>query len=230
MARGERRCAGVFVTGTDTGVGKTVVAAALLRVLVQNGRRAVGMKPVAAGLAAVATVHEDVGTLVAAGNVDAPLADVCPFAFPLPIAPHLAAEAARGGIDLEIIAAAYARLAATADAVVVEGAGGALVPLSRRTDMLDIPARLGLPVLLVVGMRLGCLNHALLSALAIRARGLCLAGWIANRIDPAMHGADANVAALRERLPAPLLADLDWNALGSPVFHDDVFRLPELGF
>ena len=230
MNRGQACCAGAFVTGTDTGVGKTVVAAALLRALVRDGRRAVGMKPVAAGLAAGATVHADVGTLVAAGNVDAPLADICPFSFALPIAPHLAAETDGVGIDLGTISAAYARLAATADAVVVEGAGGVLVPLSRRADMLDIPARLGLPVLLVVGMRLGCLNHALLSALAIGARGLRLAGWVANRIDPAMDRADASVAALRERLPAPLLADVDWNARGTPVFHDEAFPLSALGF
>ena len=110
----------------------------------------------------------------------------------------------------DVIAAAYSRLAAVADVVVVEGAGGALVPLSPSTDMLDIPARLELPVLLVVGIRLGCLNHALLSALAIRARGLDLAGWVANRIDPDMREGDANVSVLTERLPAPLCADFAW--------------------
>jgi len=203
---------GIFVTGTDTGVGKTIVAAALLRGLTAAGLRAVGMKPVAAGLDDSETVPADTRALMAAGNVAAPLADVNPYAFASPIAPELAARAAETPIDLDVIIAAYARLAATADAIVVEGAGGALVPLGRTSDMLDIPARLGLSVLLVVGIRLGCLNHALLSALAIDARGLDLAGWVANRIDPDMREGDANVEALVSRLPAPLCADIAWRA------------------
>jgi len=198
---------GMFVTGTDTGVGKTVVAAALLRALVRDGCRAVGMKPVAAGLDPGMAVHADVAALIAAGNVAASFADVSPYVFAPPIAPHIAAANAGCAVDLERIADAYARLAAAADAVVVEGAGGVFVPLGRRIDMLDIARRLDLPVLLVVGIRLGCINHALLSAHAIAARGLRLAGWVANRIDPAMPEADANVAALAERLPAPLAAD-----------------------
>jgi dethiobiotin synthetase len=201
---------GIFVTGTDTGVGKTCVAAALLRALAANGLCAVGMKPVAAGVAQGATRNADVMALLAAGNVAAELQDVNPHSFVPAIAPHLAAAEAGRAIDLETIAAAYARLAARADYVVVEGAGGTLVPLSERFDMLDIPARLHLPVLLVVGIRLGCLNHALLAALAINARGLELVGWIANRIDPGMVAIDDNLAALAARLPAPLVADLSW--------------------
>ena len=202
---------GVFVTGTDTGVGKTLVAVALLRALVKAGLRAVGMKPVAAGVATGATVNADVEALLAAGNVDAAPADVNPYSFPAAIAPHLAA--ARGGvtIDLERIASAYGRLAMRADVIVVEGAGGVLVPLGERIDMLDIARRLDLSVLLVVGMRLGCLNHALLSAQAIAARGLVLAGWIANRIDPSMEAADANIASLADRLAAPPAADIAWH-------------------
>ena len=219
---------GLFVTGTDTGVGKTVVAALLLRALGET-RRAVGMKPVAAGLADGESLNADVRSLIAAGNVDAPLADINPFSFAPPIAPELAARAAGTVIDLDIIEAAYSRLAARADAVIVEGAGGVLVPLTRRTDMLDIPRRLGIPVLLVVGIRLGCLNHALLSALAVNARGLPLAGWIANRIDPAMREGDANVAALAERLPAPLLADVAWNGAGAALSGRDAL-LRQLGF
>jgi dethiobiotin synthetase len=144
-------------------------------------------------------------TLVAAG------ADVNPYAFAPPIAPHLAAARAGVVVDLDRCAAAFGRLAAAADRVVVEGAGGVLVPLGPHADMLDLAARLELPLLLVVGIRLGCLNHALLSAQAIRARGLVLAGWVANRVDPAMAEADANVAALAERLPASLVADLPWD-------------------
>jgi dethiobiotin synthetase len=199
---------GIFVAGTDTGVGKTRAAAAVLRGAAAAGLRAVGMKPVAAGIDPGAALNADVVSLMQAGNVAAPPEDANPYAFEPPIAPHLAAAAARTAIDLDAIASAYARLASRADVVVVEGAGGVLVPIGARGDMLDIAARLALPVLLVVGMRLGCLNHALLSALAIDARGLRLAGWIANRIDPGMLEIDANVGALAQRLPAPLVADL----------------------
>ncbi|MBU6485440.1 MAG: dethiobiotin synthase [Betaproteobacteria bacterium] len=196
---------GVFVTGTDTGVGKTFVAAALLGALGDAGLRAVGMKPVAAGIDPGCSVNADVAALARAGNVDAPLADRNPYAFDAPVAPHLAAHAEGRTIDIGVIVQAYGRLAARSDAVVVEGAGGALVPLDERRDMLDIACALGLPVLLVVGMRLGCLNHALLSALAIRARGLVLAGWVANRLSPDLPLADANADALARRLGlAPL--------------------------
>ena len=221
---------GIFVTGTDTGVGKTVVAAALLRALVAAGRSAVGMKPVAAGLAPGETVHADVRSLMAAGNVAAALADVNPFSFASPVAPHLAAAAAGRVIDVERIAMAHARLAAAADAVVVEGAGGVLVPLAGGVDMLDIPRRLGLPVLLVVGIRLGCLNHALLSALALEARGIRLAGWVANRVDPAMREGDGNVAALVERLAPPLVADVPWSRDGAPAPEFARGMLAVLGF
>jgi dethiobiotin synthetase len=221
---------GIFISGTDTGVGKTLVAAALLRALVAAGRRAVGMKPVATGVGAGESVNADVSALVAAGNVPAPLADVNPVSFARAIAPELAARAAGTVIDIERIFGAYARLAAGADAIVVEGAGGVLVPLARGVDMLDIPARLGLPVLLVVGIRLGCLNHALLSALALNARGVRLAGWVANRIDPDMQEGDANVAALGERLPAPLVADFAWRGRDAPPADFDRMALSLLGF
>jgi dethiobiotin synthetase len=199
---------GIFVAGTDTGVGKTAVAVALLRALVAAGVPAVGMKPVAAGIRPGDTMNADVVDLTAAGNVAAPQEDLNPYSFVPAIAPHLAAGRAGMSISLDTIATAYGHLAGLAKVVVVEGAGGVLVPLDARTDMLDIAARLGLPVLLVVGMRLGCLNHALLSALAINARGLRLAGWIANPIDPDMREIDANVQSLAQRLPAPLIADL----------------------
>jgi dethiobiotin synthetase len=202
--------AGLFVTGTDTGVGKTRVAVALLRALAGEGRHAVGMKPVAAGIAPGAAANADVDALRAAGNVVAPPADVNPFCYAPPIAPHVAAAEAGQPIRLETIVAAYERLAQRADVVVVEGAGGALVPLGGGADMLDIAAALRLPVLLVVGIRLGCLNHALLSELAIRGRGLRLAGWVANRVDPAMERADDSVRTLDALLGSPRIADLAW--------------------
>ena len=197
---------GIFVAGTDTGVGKTRIATVLLRALAAQGTRAIGMKPVSAGIGADESGNADVAALAAASNVDAPLADRSPYAFAPAVAPHLAAAQAGATIDLAVIAAAYTRLAARADAVVVEGAGGVLVPLDDRHDMLDIPATLGLRVLLVVGMRLGCLNHALLAALAVRTRGVCLAGWVANLVDPAMALPAENIATLTARLPAPLVA------------------------
>lgn len=203
---------GIFVTGTDTGVGKTVVAVALLRALVASGWRAVGMKPISAGIEPGASGNADVVALDEAGNVDAPIADRNPFAFAPAIAPHLGAAQVGVAIDVAVVAAAYARLASRCDVVVVEGAGGVLVPVDATRDMLDIAASLHLPVMLVVGVRLGCLNHALLSAAAIRSRGLHLAGWVANCIDPQMHAVEANVESLAARLSAPRLATIPWGA------------------
>lgn len=197
---------GIFVTGTDTGVGKTFVACALLRTLRDRGVRAVGMKPVAAGIAPGASLSEDVIALQAAAGIAAPLECVNPYAFAAPIAPHVAAAQAGRTIALDPIVEAYAALCSLADAVVVEGAGGPLVPLGPRLDMLDIAAGLRLPVLLVVGVRLGCINHALGAELAIRARGLVLAGWVANRIDPGMLVPEASIAAIAARVGAPCLA------------------------
>jgi dethiobiotin synthetase len=209
---------GVFITGTDTGVGKTVFACALLRAYVARGWRAIGMKPIAAGSAPGAACNADVAALAAAGNVDAPLALRNPFSFVAAIAPHLAAAEEGIPIGIERIREAYERLAVRADRVVVEGAGGVCVPLDAERDMLDVARALSLPVILVVGMRLGCLNHALLSAAAIRARGLALAGWVGNLVEPGMARVEANLSALDERLPAPRIATLDWGQTDSPAW------------
>ncbi len=209
---------GFFVTGTDTGVGKTLIACALLHALARQGRRVIGMKPVAAGAVrgAQGLINDDVALLQAAGNVDAPLALVNPYCFEPAIAPHLAAEQAGVVIDLATIAGAFERLAAAADLVIVEGVGGFRVPLNHSEDSADLAQCLGLPVILVVGLRLGCLNHALLTAQAIHAKGLRLAGWIANRIDPAMAAADENVAALAQRVAAPLLGEIEFAVAPDP--------------
>lgn len=206
--------ASLFVTGTDTGVGKTLVACALLRACVAEGHRAVGMKPVAAGALQTAEgwLNDDVARLRAASNVAAGLREINPYCFEPAIAPHIAARQAGGVIDLEVIAAAYRNLAARSDAVIVEGVGGFRVPLGADYDSAALAELLALPVVLVVGIRLGCLNHALLTAEAIRARGLALYGWIANRIDRSMQCADENVAALTQRLDAPLLGDVPYDA------------------
>jgi dethiobiotin synthetase len=199
---------GYFVTGTDTGVGKTLIACGLLRAFAACGYRAVGMKPVAAGAEPRGdhVVYGDVEALCAAGNVAAPREVMNPYAFRRPIAPHIAAAEEGVVIDLDQIERSFRALAGGADAVVVEGAGGFRVPLGPATDTGELARRLGLPVILVVGIRLGCLNHALLTADSIAAHGLSLAGWVANHVDPDMSAADENVAALEARLPARLLA------------------------
>ena len=215
-----------FVTGTDTGVGKTFVSCALLHALARRHPRVVGMKPVAAGL--VPTPEgwdsEDAIALRAASTVRVPPGLDSPVRLPDPLSPHLAAERAGTRIDIAHLVACQRELAQHADAMVVEGAGGFLVPLSPQHTGGDLAQALGLPVLLVVGLRLGCLNHALLSAEAIRARGLTLAGWVANRIDPAMAAADDNIAFLRQRLSAPLLADIAHSA--APDFRTVNLQLP----
>lgn len=195
---------GIFVTGTDTGVGKTRVAIALIHALRARGLRVAAMKPVSAG-SAPGELNEDVVALVEAANVMADLRDINPYAFAEPVAPHIAAQQVRVHIDLDCITAAYGRLAADADVVVVEGAGGWRVPLNEREDMSDLAQRLGLPVLLVVGLRLGCLNHALLTAESVGRRQLPWAGWVGNQADVTMTRASENIAALRARLPGPCL-------------------------
>jgi dethiobiotin synthetase len=220
---------GVFVTGTDTGVGKTLVACALLRRLAEDGRPVVGMKPVAAGCADTAgrRVNDDVEALLAASTVPAERALVNPYALIEPIAPHIAAAREGVIIDISHIRRCFDRLRGLADAVVVEGAGGFRVPLNDREDGADLAVALGLPVVLVVGMRLGCLNHALLTQQAILARGLKLAGWVANRIDPGMARQEANVDALKRRLAAPLLGDIPFVPGGAaPTSSINVISFP----
>jgi len=194
---------GFFVTGTDTGVGKTLVACALLRAMASSGRTAAGMKPVAAG--AEAGRWADVDALAAASTVRAPAKLVNPYAFEPAIAPHIAAELAGSRIEIEKISRAYADLARSVDVVIVEGVGGFLVPLSEGATTEDLARRLALPVVLVVGMRLGCLNHALLTRERIAASGLRCAGWVANCIVPGMPYLEANVRALEQRLGCPRL-------------------------
>jgi dethiobiotin synthetase len=198
---------GIFVTGTDTGVGKTLISTALLKIFAASGKSVVGMKPVAAGalLRDEVPYWEDVEALLAASNVTAPLAAVNPYALNAPLAPHIAAQREGIVIALGRIAAAYGELTRVADVVVVEGAGGFKVPLNERIDMSAIPVALGLPVILVVGLRLGCLNHALLTQDAITAAGLRFAGWVGNFIDPNMAAQEENIDCLRRKLSAPSL-------------------------
>ncbi len=217
---------GCFVTGTDTGVGKTLVSAGLLHALAPHHHRVVGMKPVAAGVVPWGEdwASEDAIALRAASTVAVPTALDNPVLLPDPLSPHIAAARAGVQIDIAAIVRSYQALAALADAVVVEGAGGFHVPLSDTETGADLAQALALPVVLVVGLRLGCLNHALLTAEAVRARGLTLAGWVANRVDPEMAAVDENIAYLRARLAAPLLADVPHQA--TPQARNLVFELP----
>ncbi|SAK41639.1 dithiobiotin synthetase [Caballeronia fortuita] len=196
-----------FVAGTDTEIGKTLVSSALLHGFARAGLRAAAMKPIASGAAMRDGVlhNDDADLLDAAANVALPNDIRTPFMMREPIAPHIAA--AREGIALDIgrIVEAHEFAMTQADVVVVEGVGGFRVPLAEAHDTADLAVALNLPVVLVVGMRLGCISHALLTVEAIASRGLKLAGWVANRVDPNMLYPDENIATLKQRIDAPLI-------------------------
>jgi len=214
-----------FLTGTDTEIGKTFITCALLHHATRRGLRAVGIKPVAAGTDAAGT-NEDVENIRAASNVALPREIINPYCFSAAIAPHLAAAEANIAIDFARIIAACAAARQQSDLLIVEGAGGFRVPLGVDRDSADLAVALGLPVILVVGLRLGCINHALLTAEAIAARGLTLAGWVANRIDPQMSRVDNNIAALHERLGAPLIGSVPRIAGSHPAAAASFLELP----
>jgi len=199
---------GVFVTGTDTGVGKTVVSTGLVRGLVAHGLRVAVMKPVASG--SERTVeglrNEDALALMAASNVAAPYEKVNPYCFEPAISPHIAADDLGIRVDLDEIRRNLEYLAQNSDWVVAEGAGGWLAPIGPGTSMRDLALTLHMPVVVVVGLRLGCINHALLTKLAIEAHGARFAGWIANTIDPAMARRTENLETLIRLIGEPPLA------------------------
>jgi len=203
---------GFFVTGTDTDVGKTYISQALVKHFCELGFQAVGMKPVAAGaeLKDGRLLNLDVQAISNASNVNAPLALINPYVFAPAIAPHIAAKQVGAEIVIEPIMDAFQALLQQADVVVVEGAGGFLVPLNESLTMADLAKALSLPVVLVVGIRLGCINHALLTVQAIEAKGLDLVGWVANRIDPNMPALEENIATLSDMIQAPCIADVAW--------------------
>lgn len=214
-----------FITGTDTEIGKTFVTCALLHRLGRQGVRAVGMKPVAAGLDAEGR-NEDVEQILAAAPVAAPRELVNPYAFNAPMAPHAAAAEEGRVIRFAPIHVAFNQLRALADTVIVEGVGGFRVPLGPEGDSADLAQTLGLPVILVVGLRLGCINHALLTVEAIQARGLTLAGWVANAIDPSMRSPEATVAALTDAIIVPCLGMIPALQPADPARAADFLRLP----
>lgn len=215
-----------FVTGTDTEVGKTFACCALLHRARLDGLVAVGMKPVAAGTVERdgRRVNEDVLALADASSFVPAPDQLNPYCFAEAIAPHIAAARAGVRIDPRRIIEARDRLLAQAELVLIEGVGGFRVPLGFDYDTARLAVDLASPVILVVGLRLGCINHALLTIEAIALRGLHLAGWIANCIDPQMARRDENLAALRERIGAPLLGLLPHG--GTPATAALALHLP----
>jgi dethiobiotin synthetase len=203
---------GCFITATDTNAGKTWIALGLMSALQRRGLRVAGMKPVASGCVRTDQGRRNADALMLMRQSDLPLAyeDVNPYAFEPAIAPHIAAEESRTGIDLHRIVTAYERLGRMADFTVVEGVGGWRVPLTETLGIRDLAAALGLPVILVAGLRLGGINHALLTAEAIVRDRIPFAGWIANRVDPDYGRLPQTIATLKAGIKAPCLAAVPW--------------------
>jgi dethiobiotin synthetase len=191
-----------FVTGTDTDVGKTYVACKLIKDYVAQGYKVVGMKPVAAGCEFVdgKWVNDDVLKLEAASNVKAPRELINPYSFKEAIAPHIAAELAGVEIEIEVIKQAFDALTTVADIVIVEGAGGFLVPINDNETMADLAIALNIPIIVTVGMKLGCINHTLMTVEAIKVRQLVLHGWVANQIDQNMQFYNENIATVAKKI------------------------------
>lgn len=203
---------GLFITGTDTDIGKTVISAALCHGFAARGERVAALKPIAAGCEQTADGlrNADALSLMAAASIALPYATVNPYAFKPAIAPHLAAAAAGIEIDPDRIKLDIDRVADNADRVIVEGAGGWQVPMDEFLSFADLAELIGYPVILVVGMRLGCLNHALLSADAIYSRNVPIGGWIANCIDPDMSHLQENIETLKGQIAFPYLGTVPW--------------------
>jgi dethiobiotin synthetase len=221
---------GYFITGTDTDVGKTWISLGVIEALKSQGRKVGVMKPISAGCAQTdaGLRNEDAVLLQQHSNVELAYDAINPYAFEPAIAPHIAAAEAGVRIDIETLHNQFHTIATNSDCVVVEGAGGWQVPLNDFQTMADLAKRLELPVVLVVGLRLGCLNHALLSVEAIRACGLPLAGWVANQLSPQMEHMEENVRTLEEMIDAPLLGHIPWlESLDVSVIADRLTLPPE---
>jgi len=199
---------GFFVTGTDTEVGKTLVSGALIFKLRKQGKQAIGFKPVVAGTyqSSSGSIHnEDLETLRIASQLAPGQLSLSPYVLDMPVAPHLAALNKGIALDLKTIMHALDEIQKYGDCLVIEGAGGFLVPLNDHEDLGDLAHQIGLPIILVVGMKLGCINHALLTQEAIKARGLKIAGWVANSLANEMPLLKENIATLEAKIHAPFL-------------------------
>jgi len=218
---------GLFITGTDTGIGKTRVAQVLIYLLRQRYKAVAAMKPVASGAVFVNGLlqNEDAVLLQQAANVNVPYAVLNPYCFSPAIAPHLAAAQEGVVIDTKHIRSCYKKIAQQADVVVVEGAGGWQVPLNENQSIADLALELSLPVLLVVGLRLGCLNHALLSAQAIERSGAKMFGWVGNVVERDAHYVEENISTLKKNISTPCLGVLPFEKRFSPQDHTDTLQL-----
>ena len=202
---------GFFITGTDTEVGKSLVAGAVIHRLQHDGLKVAGFKPVVAGTsvnAAGEKINDDLETLRLTSQAHLSAQEICPYILDDAAAPHLVAQDLGIELDLNVMVRHHQALAAQFDAVVVEGAGGFLVPINAHQHLGDFAQRLNLPVIMVVGMRLGCINHALMTELCIASKGLTLHGWVANCIEPGMKRLEGNIQTLQSRLQAPLLGTI----------------------
>lgn len=199
---------GYFITGTDTGIGKTIVSTLLIQHFIAQGEKVIGMKPIASGAQLVngQLQNEDALALMQVANVSADYELINPYCFAPAIAPHIAAADSATPISLAHIVDCYAQVSAKADRVIIEGVGGWRVPINDQKDVADLAMALNLPVILVVGLRLGCINHAVLTAEAILAKGCNLIGWVANQIEPNLTAGKENLAAITSRIPRPCLA------------------------
>lgn len=199
---------GFFVTGTDTEVGKTLVSGALILKLREQGINTIGFKPVVAGTHQDAngkTRNEDLETLRIASNLSRDGLSLCPYVLNQPAAPHLVAAEQGLKLEMSVITQAFQNIQKEANCVVVEGAGGLLVPLNDEENLGDFATAINLPIILVVGMKLGCINHALLTYEAIKARNLTITGWVANTLNTEMPLLEENLQTLKSRIAAPFL-------------------------
>lgn len=219
---------GYFITGTDTGVGKSWCSAGLMAKLKHQGHMVAGMKPVASGCrnTTEGLRNDDALLLQSQASIELPYETINPFAYEPPIAPHIAAQFAARPIQIDIIRDDYLRIAGQVEQVIVEGVGGWKVPLNENETVADLAKALDLPVIMVVGLRLGCINHALLTAEAIRSDGCELVGWIANTLDAGMVGQTTVIETLAARLEAPLLSVLPYMSELSAADIAAVLSLP----
>jgi len=213
-----------FVTGTDTGIGKTYISLALIKYLQQQGQTVLGMKPVASGCERLeeGLRNEDALLLQAAASIKIAYESINPYAFELAVSPHIAAAQAGEEIKIQTIVKQYKDLSAMTDTVIVEGVGGWLVPLNQEQTVADLAVQLNLPVIVVVGMRLGCINQARLTFESIRQRGVTCKGWVANCIDPDMQALNENIETIQQGANMPLLATFPYASKGgNPLFNEE---------
>ena len=227
------KMAGFFVTGTDTEVGKTLVSGALILKLREQGKQVIGFKPVVAGTyqdASGHTLNEDLETLRIASQLAPGQFNLSPYVLDMPVAPHLAAAIKGIALDMNTIMQALDDVQKHSDCIVVEGAGGFLVPLSDDKDLGDLAQKIDLPIVLVVGMKLGCINHALLTQEAIKARGLKIAGWVANSLANEIPLVQENVATLKAAINAPLLGFIPSLPNALQKSHNSPYSIEALDF